>query len=248
MTKKMKLVSMLLGAGLVGSALVGAADKPAADKAAADKPAAEKKSAAKKPGAAEETFYVYENRGSRMNHYIPSGWMGDYGDLKMNQGWVKNSPNGQPKEQAKKAGGESANAAPAAAEDTCIQIKYTAERKQGNGWAGIYWQHPANNWGDKRGGFDLSAYSKVTFEARGENGDEQIDKFFIGGITGQTEEGDSDEASISPVTLTKEWKTYEISLKGLDMSHIIGGFGFAANADSNPNGFTLYLDNIKLTK
>ena len=32
------------------------------------------------------------------------------------------------------------------------------------------------------------------------------------------------------------------------MSHIIGGFGFAANADANPNGFTLYLDNIKLEK
>lgn len=233
MKKKTIISAVVLAAGIMATGILTAADKPA--KAAAP--------AKKAAGAAEDTFYIFSDRGSRLNHYIPSGWMGDYGDLKMNQGWVKgNAP--AKKEKAKE--GETAAAGPA--EDTCIQIKYSAERKQGNGWAGIYWQHPANNWGDKRGGFDLSAYSKMSFEARGEAGGEVIDKFFIGGITGQTEEGDSDEASISPVTLTKEWKKYEISLKGLDMSHIIGGFGFAANADANPSGFTLYVDNVKLEK
>jgi hypothetical protein len=53
---------------------------------------------------------------------------------------------------------------------------------------------------------------------------------------------------LSPVELTKDWKKYEISLTGLDIKHIIGGFGFAANADSNPNGFTLYLDDIRFEK
>jgi hypothetical protein len=226
MTKKTIISAVVLGAGILASGIV-----------LAEKPAAAKKAA----GTAEPTFYIFSDRGSRLNHFIPSGWMGDYGDLKMNQGWVKgNAP------AKKKAVKEGEAAGPA--EDTCIQIKYSAERKQGNGWAGIYWQHPANNWGDKRGGFDLSSYTKMSFEAKGEQGGEVIDKFFIGGITGQTEEGDSDEASISPVTLTKDWKKYEISLKGLDMSHIIGGFGFAANADANPNGFTLYLDDVKLEK
>ena len=194
-------------------------------------------------------FYVYHDRGFRGNHYIPSGWMGDFGDLKMNQGWPKNA-NAPAKSKEGKGSKADETKTPVAqpGEDTCIQIKYSAERKQGAGWAGIYWQSPANNWGDKKGGFDLSAYSKLTFMARGEEGGETIDKFFIGGITGQTEEGDTDEASVSPVTLTKEWKTYEISLKGLDMSHIIGGFGFAANADSNPNGLTMYVDEIKLVK
>ncbi len=232
MTKTKKMLVMVLGAGLMASGLV-AADKKAAPAAAA----ASKKGA----GVADDVFYVYVDRGSRLNHFVPSGWMGDYGDLKMNQGWVK----GGAKETGK---APAAAGAAAPAEDTCIQVKYTGERKQGNGWAGIYWQHPANNWGDKRGGFDLSAYSKMTFSARGEVGGEVLDKFFIGGITGQTEEGDSDEASVSPVTLTKEWKKYEISLKGLDMSHIIGGFGFAANADANPSGFTMYIDDVKLEK
>ena len=38
---------------------------------------------------------------------------------------------------------------------SCFQIKYTAERKQGAGWAGIYWQTPANNWGTTKSAFDL---------------------------------------------------------------------------------------------
>ncbi len=186
-----------------------------------------------------DVFYIFTERGSRLNHYIPSGWMGDYGDLKFNQGWKEKVE--KPKSAGKKPAGE-------AKDETAIQVKYTAERKQGAGWAGIYWQNPANNWGDKRGGFDLSGYKKLKFWARGDKGGEIIDKFFIGGITGQTEEGDSDEASISPVELTKEWKEYSVDLTGLDLSHIIGGFGMAANAEVNPSGFSIYLDEIRLEK
>ena len=204
-----------------------------------------KKTKKKKLG---NVFYIFKDRGSRENHYIPSGWMGDFGDIKLNPGWSKGVKKPaklltkQEKASMKKKKGGKKNA------DTCIQIKYSAERKQGAGWAGIYWQHPANNWGDKRGGYDLSKYSKLTFFAKGSSGGEVIDKFFIGGITGQTEEGDSDEASISPVELTKDWKRYTIDLAGLDLSHIIGGFGFAANSDANPDGFVIYVDEVKLVK
>lgn len=235
--KYSQALAFVMGLGLVASAGVSAVAKEKAAKGEAAKPAD-----AKRLTPTEDQFYIYKDRGSRLNHYIPSGWMGDYGDLKMNHGWVKD-------QKGAKAGSvDGKQAQPQPGDDTCMQIRYTAERKQGAGWSGIYWQHPANNWGDKKGGYDLSKYSKMTFLARGEEGGETIDKFFIGGITGQTEEGDSDTASISPVTLTKDWKTYEISLKGLDMSHIIGGFGFAANADSNPNGFTIYVDEVRLEK
>lgn len=184
--------------------------------------ATEQLSLTKKP--IEKEFYIYTERGSRLNHYIPSGWMGDYGDLKLNPG-VKEKPKGG---------------------ETCLQIKYSAERKQGAGWCGIYWQTPANNWGDKKGGYDLAKYKTLKFFARGEKGGEMIDKFMIGGITGQTEEGDSDENSIEAIELTKEWKEYEIKLVGLDLSHIVGGFGFAVNGDINPQGMTFYLDEIRL--
>ena len=198
----------------------------------------------KATGAPDDVFYVYTERGSRLNHYVPSGWMGDYGDLKMNQGWIK----GQSLKDEKKGVKAPNPNEVKPGEDTCIQVRYSGERKQGAGWAGVYWQHPANNWGDKRGGFDLSAYSKLTFMAKGEVGGEVVDKFFMGDIPGATEQGDSDGASESPVTLTKEWKKHEISLKGLDLSHIIGGFGFAANADANPSGFTMYIDDIRYEK
>jgi hypothetical protein len=40
-------------------------------------------------------------------------------------------------------------------------------------------------------------------------------------------------------------KQYAIDLKGKDMSYIIGGFAWATNADVNPDGATVYLDEIK---
>lgn len=173
-----------------------------------------------------DQFFVFTERGSRENHYIASGWMGDFGDIKFNGGFKANAAKGE----------------------TSMQIKYTAERKQGAGWSGIYWQMPANNWGDKRGGYDLGNYHKLTFMARGEKGGEYIDKFMVGGITGQTEEGDSDEASTDATELSKDWKKYEIDLTGRDLSHMIGGFGFAINAEMNPTGATFYLDEVVFEK
>ena len=129
-------------------------------------------------------FGVYLDRGSRSNHYIPSGWMGDYGDLKLSEGCTDNPYSGK----------------------TCIKISYSAEGKQGAGWAGIYWQFPPNNWGEQRGGFDLTGAQKLTFWARGEQGGEQIIEFKMGGITGTY--SDSDSTSIGPINLETEWKQY----------------------------------------
>lgn len=175
----------------------------------------------------EPTFHVYKDRGDRLNHFIPSGFMGDYGDLKFNPGYYLD---------------------PSDKTQTCIKITYSAEKKQESGWAGIYWQTPANNWGDKKGGYDLSNYSKLTFRVRGDKGGEYIDKFMMGGISGITEEGDSDSAESAPIELKSEWQTVEIPLKGLNLSRVIGGFGFAMNADMNEKGAAFYLDEIQYVK
>ena len=165
-------------------------------------------------------FAVYVENASSLNHFAPSGWMGDYGDIKLTQAWTDNPRSGK----------------------TCIQVKYSAKMAQGAGWAGIYWQQPANNWGDKKGGFNLTGATKLTFWARGEQGGEKIAEFKMGGITGEFP--DSDSQSIGPVELTKDWKKYTIDLTGKDLSHIIGGFCWSASKDDNPNGFTMYLDDI----
>lgn len=171
-------------------------------------------------------FYVYQDAASRENHYCPSGWMGDFSDLHMNQRWDKNPASGK----------------------YSTQIKYTAERHQGAGWAGIYWQDPCNNWGDKKGGFDLTGFTKLKFKARGEKGGEIVEKFQMGGITGQGESGDSDNIDSGAITLTKEWKEYTLDLNKLDLSDIVGGFCLVFSAESDPNGATVYLDDVRFEK
>ena len=166
-------------------------------------------------------FVVYKDKAARVNHYIPSGWMGDYGDIKLDDSNKDNPQSGT----------------------SCIKFTYTAEGKQGANWAGVYWQNPANNWGEKKGGYDLSSAKKLTFWARGAKGGEQIIEFKMGGLSGTY--SDSDSASIGPIELGIEWKQYEIDLKGLDLSYISGGFCWVTNSMANPDGCTFYLDEIK---
>jgi hypothetical protein len=171
--------------------------------------------------AVKGTFYVYADKGARVNHFAPSGWMGDYGDIKINDADMENPADGK----------------------TSFKVTYTAKGTQGANWAGIFWQQPPNNWGDKPGGYDLSNMKRLTFWARGAQGGEKIAEFKVGGITG--EHGDSDSATVGPVVLTKDWKKYTIDLADKNLSHIVGGFCWSASRDDNPNGFSLYLDEVR---
>lgn len=168
----------------------------------------------------EKVFYVYQDKGSRLNHFAPSGWMGDYGDIKINDGDVENPEDGK----------------------TSFKVSYLAKGTQGANWAGIFWQMPPNNWGERAGGYDISGFKKLTFWAKAPEG-AKIAEFKVGGITGTF--GDSDAQSIGPVELTKDWKKYTIDLAGKDLTHIIGGFCWSASRDDNPNGFTIYLDEVR---
>jgi len=168
-----------------------------------------------------KAFNIYTDKASPGNHYIPSGWMGDFGDININNRCMDNPHSGT----------------------TCVKIEYLPRRSQGAGWIGIYWQNPANNWGSKKAGFDLTGAKKLSFWARGEKGGEIVSEFKMGGITGEF--SDSDSAGIGPAMLTTDWKQYEIDLEGKDLSHIIGGFCLSANSDDNPDGFIIYLDDLK---
>ena len=168
-----------------------------------------------------KVFNIYTDKMSPDNHYISSGWMGDYGDINVNERSMESPHSGT----------------------SCICITYTPKRTQGAGWIGIYWQNPANNWGSRKAGFDLTGATKLSFFARGAKGGEIVSEFKMGGLTGEF--SDSDAAGIGPAMLTNEWKEYEIDLRGKDLSHIIGGFCLSANADDNPDGFVIYLDDIR---
>lgn len=174
-------------------------------------------------GAAEKPkeFVVYTDRNARDNHYIPSGWMGDYGDIKINDQSADDPHSG----------------------NTCIQFAYSAKKSQNAGWAGVYWQNPANNWGNKKGGFDLTGMTKLTFWARGAKGGEVIQKFVVGGIEGTYP--DSATVEMGPIELTDTWQQFTVNLAGQDLSYINGGFSWVSTADLNPEGATFFLDDIK---
>lgn len=166
-------------------------------------------------------FYVYHGAHARENHYAPSGWMGDYEDLSFNDHW-RDKPE-DPR--------------------TAIRITYSAKASQSAGWAGIYWQNPPNNWGDRPGGYNLNGAKTVTFLARGERGDEVVSEFKVGGIGGTY--ADSGSASLGPLNLTKAWKRYTIDLDGQELSSIAGGFCISLSRSDNPNGAVIYLNDIR---
>ena len=173
------------------------------------------------PATGFKGFPVYTDAKSPDNHYIASGYMGDYSDVKIDGACFDNPHSGT----------------------TCIKITYSNAASNGARWAGVQWQSPANNWGDRKGGFDLTGARKLVFWVRGANGGERVEEFKIGGITGLYP--DSDIAGIGPVMLTQEWKRYEIDLNGKDLSYISGGFCWATNVDVNPEGAVFYLDDVK---
>jgi hypothetical protein len=181
--------------------------------------------AAKEQGNKASEFIVYIDKTSPDNHFVPSGWMGDYGDIKMNDQAMDNPHSGS----------------------TCIQFDYSGKKTQNNGWAGVYWQNPANNWGSKKGGFDLTGMTKLTFWARGAKGGEILQKVVVGGVGMEPKAAYPDSAKIEmgPVELTDSWKQYTINLAGKDLSSISGGFGWVSTSDLNPNGATFYIDDIK---
>lgn len=169
-------------------------------------------------------FYVYYDHLARDNHYIPSGWMGDNGAVRVKSAWRENPHTGQ----------------------TCMRWIYSGESTQGAGWAGVYWQNPANNWGKIKGGYDLTGAKKLSFWARGEKGGETVE-FKVGGIMGDY--SDTSEASTGPISLSKEWKQYTIDLSSEDLSYINGGFCWVASqADTPEEGITFYLDDIVYEK
>ena len=190
--------------------------------------------------AAQDTFYVYSDANAPDNHFVPSGWMGDIGDVSVDQGYAGSVCSGR----------------------SAIQVTYKA---QGNGpsegcesygppcwWAGLYWQQPENNWGNvANAGYDLSQYNRLVFCARGEVGGEQIE-FGMGGIgysggTGAPIEPYPDSArKVSIwVTLKNTWQEYTIDLTGRDLNYVIGGFLWSTNRDKNLSGAVFYLDDIR---
>ena len=181
------------------------------------------------------SFYIYQDADSPGNHFAPTGYMGDIGDIHIDVTFAENPHSGS----------------------TSIRVIYDAKGKGPNEcsysppckWAGVYWQEPPNNWGKDqfwaKRGFDLSGYNRLFFWARAEK--PCTIQFEVGGISGPYGDSLAFPRSIL-AQLTTNWQEFEIDLDGADLTHIIGGFAWVTNWDTNPNGITFYLDDIRFEK
>jgi len=160
-------------------------------------------------------FSIYAEAGDKLV-YIPSGYMGDNGNIKMTDDDTSNPHSGK----------------------TDLKVQYTS----GNGWGGVVWQSPANDWGDQPGGLDLTGAKKLTFWARGEKGGEKV-SFSFGLLGADKKYHDTAKGEVKDAELTKEWKEFTIDLAGKDLSCIKTGFCWVLGAKGDP--ITFYLDDVK---
>lgn len=159
--------------------------------------------------------------------FTPSGWMGD-GEL------------GRKYVEFSAADPTAPHSTP-----TCIKVSYSPGPA---GFAGIYWQNLPDNWGDRPGNnYANRGLSKLTFWAKGLVGNEVVE-FKAGGIdTAGKKHRDSFTATTGRKTLSKEWRRYEIDLRGMNLASVIGGFCWVVSRDHNPAGrVTFYLDDIQI--
>lgn len=180
-------------------------------------------------------LYIYQDADSAGNHFKPSGYMGDCGDIQINEAYENNPHSGK----------------------MCIRVAYSAKGKGPNkcdysppcGWAGVYWQEPPNNWGTdermKGRGLNLSRYDRLVFWARSDK--KCAVEFKVGGLAQRYGDSLANPRGMT-ANLTDEWRRFEIDLSGADLKHIIGGFCWAVNKDSNPDGAVFYLDDIRFEK
>lgn len=187
------------------------------------------------PAQAHRTFYVYRDAASAENHFYPTGYMGDCGDIEIVEA-----------DEDKPYAGR-----------TSIRVRYTAQGKGPNAcqytppcrWAGVHWQHPQNNFGTdarlKNAGYNLSGYRRVKFAARADR--PATIEFKVGGIAEPY--GDSLKQGRGLVArLGPEWREFEVDLAGADLTHIIGGFVWSTNWANAPGGVTFWIDEIRFER
>jgi hypothetical protein len=184
-------------------------------------------------------FNVYTDLSAAGNHFVMLAQMGS--DVEINPGCYENPYRGA----------------------TCIENKFSGT---GTSWGGWYLMNgvlegeeiqPKANWGEyPDAGLNLTGATKLTFWARGKEGGERVEFFAFGvGRNADTSEpiapypDSSPKRSLGYITLSKEWQHYTIDLSGVDLSYVLGGFGWVTNAPQNDNQpIIFYLDDIKYDK
>lgn len=141
---------------------------------------------------------------------------------------------------------------------TAIRAEFTPSAPFG----GFYFQNgtltstvPQPNFGDTpNAGVNLAGATALTFWARGERGGERLE-FFVAGVgrnaaTGAPTNPYPDSSPRRPAvgtlsTLSNAWQKFTIDLTSMDLSYVLGGFGWVASSAENPSGAVFFLDDIQ---
>jgi len=167
--------------------------------------------------------------------YISSGYMGDGQTM----GAVNMIPSLPP--DNKDCNGQRSSAT---AKGVCHQASYTPPATTPMLWAGVYWQYPSNNWGEKNGFPVPPGATQVTFYAKGSVGGEKV-TFLAGGIADPAKAHQDTLKSSVDVTLTTTWTAYTISVSGQSYTDILGGFGWTMKAVDAHTGGSFFIDDIQ---
>ena len=172
---------------------------------------------------AAESFSVDKN-------YVPSGKMGDVGDVEIGFG---------------SGGSRQFTYIPMGREPHEYRWKYRDNQltKEPAKFAGVIYLNPADDFGSSPScGWDLRGFHRVTWEARSAGKDDIDVDFFVGGIDWVWQQKDGKWTTVSPPypdsmpraglgskNLTHEWQTFHESVDqpAESFKRVVGGFGWS---------------------
>jgi hypothetical protein len=149
--------------------------------------------------------------------FVPSGWMGKADAIKLDPQSKENPHSGA----------------------TSMKCEFNSS----DNFGGVVWQSPEGDWGEVDGGLDFSGAKKLTFWARGEAGGEKVE--FKLGIIEKTKAFFDTASGATTVTLSPEWKQYELDLNGKDLRRIKTPFVWVVGNTGRSVAF--YLDDVRFT-
>jgi hypothetical protein len=158
---------------------------------------------------AELPLVIYDEAGRSPLPYIPSGWMGNVAALRLDDRCESNPHSGK----------------------TCVRIDYTAPDQ----WAGIAWQHPENDFGDKPGGWDVTGAKRLALWLRGDRGNERV-TIELGIVGADKKFPDTTKAKLANASLSIDWQEYTLELKG-DLTRIKTGLVLVVTGAGQPIRF-----------
>jgi len=166
--------------------------------------------------AAELPLPVEITGSAKNGPWAPSGWMGHTEKLRIDEASTDDPKVGE----------------------ECTKVSFASE----SGWAGIVWQHPAGDWGDLPGGFDLTGASKLSFWIRGSTGGEKV-TVGIGNIETKKPYYDTFSSSLD-LTLTQDWQQFSIELAEKDLTRIKSALFLSTSSTGEPPSF--FLDGVTI--